>query len=255
MDTIRQLAEIFATTGAPLRNPTPPTRHNHTTVQLPRRQHSTDPQAPPRVPPSVPTSRPPRPPPDPPSRVEPPPHNQPHRYPLRSRAQANHTVDTLREGAVAFQGVLDPATGKNQGYTQLIRGTNKETWTKAFSKDIGRLAQGVGKHVKGTNTIFYIQHSEVPAGKRVTYGQIVVSIRTNKTETQQVRTTVRGDKLSYDRPTTTKCASLITTNILLNSVVSTILDLFMCADIHNLNYNTPMVDFEYMKLPLRMSPQ
>ena len=29
----------------------------------------------------------------------------------------------------------------------------------------------------------------------------------------------------------------------------------MCADIQNFYYNTPTVDFEYMKLPLSMSPQ
>ena len=72
MDAIWKIANIFATPGAPPCNPTPPTRHTCATVQIPRRQHSTDPQAPPRVPPTVPTSRPPRPPPDPPPRVEPP---------------------------------------------------------------------------------------------------------------------------------------------------------------------------------------
>ena len=64
-----------------------------------------------------------------------------------------------------------------------------------------------------------------------------------------------GDKLSYDGPTATQCASLITTNIILNSVVFTILVLFMCADSHYFYYNTPMVDYEYMKLTLSMFPQ
>ena len=58
-------------------------------------------------------------------------------------------------------------------------------------------------------------------------------IRPNKVETHWVRITVGGDKISYDGPTATQCASLITTKILLNRVVSTILDLFMCADIHD----------------------
>ena len=92
-------------------------------------------------------------------------------------------------------------------------------------------------------------------GKRVTYGWIVVSISPNKTGTHRVHISVRGDKISYEGPTSTKCTSLITTKIILNSVVSTILALFMCADIHNFYYNTPMVDFEYMKLPLSMFPQ
>ena len=37
MDAIRKLIDIFATTGAPPRNPTPPTRHTRTSVQLPTR--------------------------------------------------------------------------------------------------------------------------------------------------------------------------------------------------------------------------
>ena len=82
-----------------------------------------------------------------------------------------------------------------------------------------------------------------------------MSIRPNKAETRRVRITMWGDKLSYNGPIATQCAILITTKILLNSVVSTILALFMCADIHNFYYNTPMVDFEYMKLPLSMFPQ
>ena len=96
MDAIWKLGDIFAaTTGAPQQNPIPPTRHTRSTVQIPRRQHSTYPQAHPRVPPVVPPRRQPRPPSDPPSRVDPPACNPPHRYPLRSRAQANHTVETV----------------------------------------------------------------------------------------------------------------------------------------------------------------
>ena len=63
------------------------------------------------------------------------------------------------------------------------------------------------------------------------------------TETHQVRITIGCYKLSYEGPTATQYESLITTKILLNSVVSTILDMFMCADIHDLYYNTPTVDF------------
>ena len=62
MYAILEQAGIFAATGAPP-IPPQPTRHTHTTVQLPRRQRSTDHQAPPKVPPVVPTRIPPRPPP------------------------------------------------------------------------------------------------------------------------------------------------------------------------------------------------
>ena len=122
--------------------------------------------------------------------------NRPHRYPLRSHTQAKHTVETVGEGTVAFQGVLDPVTGKTQGYKRLIHRPDKDTWNTEFSNDIGRLAQGVGDPVKVTNTIFFIHNSEVPAGKQFTYGRIVVSIRPNKAESHLVRITVGGDNLS-----------------------------------------------------------
>ena len=66
---------------------------------------------------------------------------------------------------------------------------------------------------------------------------------------------MEGDKFSYNGPTATQCARLITTKILLNGVVSTILALSMCTDNHDFYYNTPMVDFEYTKLPLSMFPK
>ena len=131
----------------------------------------------------------------------------------------------------------------------LIRCPNKYTWNTAFSNDMGRLAQCVGNRVKGGKTIFFIRRSAVPAGKRVTYGRIVVSIRTSKAETQCVRITVVGDRLSYEGTTAKQCASLITTKILLNSVVSTILSMFMCANVNDFYYNTPMVDLELHEPP------
>ena len=140
-------------------------------------------------------------------------------------------------------------------YTQLIRGPDKGTWNTAFSNDIGRLVQGVGNRINGINTLLFIHRSGVPAVKRVTYWRIVVLIRPNKTDTHQVRITVGGDNLSYKGPTATQCAILITTNILLNSVVSTILAMFMFTYIHNFYYDTPMVDFEYMKPPSACSPK
>ena len=115
--------------------------------------------------------------------------------------------------------------------------------------------KGVGNRIKGTNTIFFIHQSGVPACKTVTYGRIVVSIRPNKNGAHRVCITVGGDKISYKGPTNTQCASLITIKILLNSVITTILAMFMCAYIHDFFYNTFMIDFEYMRLPLRMFPQ
>ena len=152
-------------------------------------------------------------------------------------------MEAVGEGAITFQGVIDPATGKTQGYMQLIFVPDKGTLTMDLSNNIGRLAQGIGNRIKGTNNIFFIHRSAVPADKRVPYGQIVVSIRPNKSKTYRVRINISGSRLLYEGPTATKCASLTTTNIILNSVVSTLMEMFMCADIHDFYYNTPMVYF------------
>ena len=115
---------------------------------------------------------------------------------------------------------------------QMIHGPNKFTWTTVFPNDIDRMAQGVGNLVRGGGTIFFIHRPAVTAVNRVEYGWIFVSIRPNKAETHRFRITVVGNRLSYEGTTAIQFASLITTNILLNIVVSTTLEMFMCADIH-----------------------
>ena len=82
-----------------------------------------------------------------------------------------------------------------------------------------------------------------------------MSISPNKSESHRVHVTVGSDRLSYEGPTTTKFASLITTKVLLKIVVSIILSRYMCADIHNFYYKKPMDNFEYMKLLLSIYPQ
>ena len=61
------------------------------------------------------------------------------------------------------------------------------------------------------------------------------------------------DKLSYGKPTAMQCTILITIKVLIKSVVFTILALFVCANIHNFYYNTPLVDFDNMKLHFSIS--
>ena len=48
----------------------------------------------------------------------------------------------------------------------------KPTWKIVMSNEIGRLAQGVGDRVSGTNTIYFIHKSEVPAKNKFTLKEI-----------------------------------------------------------------------------------
>jgi hypothetical protein len=59
---------------------------------------------------------------------------------------------------------------------------HKEIWTKAGANEFGRLAQGVGGRMDGTNTIFFIHKKEIPQDrlKDVTYIKFVASFAQKK---------------------------------------------------------------------------
>ena len=92
----------------------------------------------------------------------------------------------------------------------------------------------------GTNTVFYVPKSRVPVDRKVTYACMVATIRPYKTEVNRVRVTVGGNILVYPGATTTNCASLATTNCMLNSTISTSDARFMTLDIKDFYYGTPM---------------
>ena len=59
--------------------------------------------------------------------------------------------------------VMDATTGKMMNYRQLMQSpTHKGVWSRSSANEFGRLAQGVGGRIKGTNTITFIPKSDVP---------------------------------------------------------------------------------------------
>ena len=76
--------------------------------------------------------------------------------------------------------VTHPITGQDQEYRHLIKGDDKDTWETSFANELGRLAQGVGNQIEGTNTINMKQKSAVPKNKKVTYGRLVCDIKKTK---------------------------------------------------------------------------
>jgi hypothetical protein len=51
-----------------------------------------------------------------------------------------------------------------------------------MANNIGRLAQGLKRGIKGTNIIRFIQKYDVLAGHKVTYGSFVVDTKEHKEE-------------------------------------------------------------------------
>ncbi len=60
--------------------------------------------------------------------------------------------------------VFDEETGKQLKYRQLINHPKyREIWMHSSANEFGRLAQGVGGRIQGTNTIFFIYKHQVPS--------------------------------------------------------------------------------------------
>ena len=106
----------------------------------------------------------------------------------------------------------------------------------------------------GTNTVFVIAKSAIPQGHKVTYAQIVASIRPTKADVNRVRVTVGGDRLNFPGANTTHCTGMTTTKCLLNSTISISGAHFMTLDIKYFYYGTAMSRYEYMKLALACIP-
>ena len=61
---------------------------------------------------------------------------------------------------------------------------NNKIWKQSFSNELGRLVQGVGKIVKGVDTILFIKYDNI-LGELciyITYVRIVVDYRPQKDE-------------------------------------------------------------------------
>ena len=82
---------------------------------------------------------------------------------------------------------MDPDTGKDLGYNQRIKhGKMQQTWWTASANEFGRLMQGVGGRITGTNTLFFIHKSEVPKDRRATYARFICDVRPQKAEPNRV---------------------------------------------------------------------
>eukprot|EP00957_Ditylum_brightwellii_P205286 15343203-Ditylum_brightwellii.AAC.1 len=116
--------------------------------------------------------------------------------------------------------VVDPTTGKSLEFRHLIKSQDKAIWSTSMANEMGRLAQGVGNRIKGTDTIFFIKHDQVPQGKIPTYARIVCDIWLQKEETHQTRIIVGGNLVNYQGNVSAPTAELSTAKLLFNSVIS-----------------------------------
>ena len=84
-------------------------------------------------------------------------------------------------------------------------------WNTKSANEFGRLAQGIGGRVKGTDTIFFMHKRQVPRDciKDVTYIKFVCELKLNKAEIHHTRMAVGGDKVNYPDNVGTPTADLM----------------------------------------------
>jgi hypothetical protein len=144
--------------------------------------------------------------------------------------------------------VICPETGKSLKHQELITKLRyKIKWMRSTANEINRLYN--------TNTIRFIRRSDIPKGRKVTYGSFVVYIKDHKEEKERTRLTVGGDQIEYPGDKSTRAAGLTTAKILINSVISTPGAKFLVIDIKNFYLNTPLGRFEYMVINVASLPQ
>ena len=121
------------------------------------------------------------------------------------------------------------------------------------ANEFGRLANGVGGRVKGTNTITFIAKAAVPPNRRkdVTYGTFVCTVRPEKKEPNRTRFVVGGDRINYPGEVATPTADMLVAKLLFNSVISLHGAKFMTMDISNFYLNTPLKRPEFIRLNIR----
>ena len=132
----------------------------------------------------------------------------------------------------------------------------QEIWNRAGANKFGRLAQGVGGRIEGTNTIHFIKKQEIPQDrlKDVTYIKCVSSIRTEKEDPYRVQATLGGNLIHYPDDVGTPTADLLLIKIFLNSIISTDGDRFATADISNFYLMTPLKCPEFGRVKMSDIP-
>jgi hypothetical protein len=159
----------------------------------------------------------------------------------RSNTTDEHRKQSSEQSNFFAHAVFHPDTGNAMTYWQLITDPlTKHDWQRSAANKFGRLAQGIGGRVKGTDTIRFIKRNEIPADQKPTYPRFVCEIKPHKVEVNRTRLTLGGNLIDYPGDVSTRTADMDTIKIILNSTVSTPGAKFCSMDITNFYLNTKM---------------
>jgi hypothetical protein len=91
--------------------------------------------------------------------------------------------------------VVHPVTGKEMEYMALMKDPSLQPlWKGGLGNEVGRLFQGI-HDIPGTNTCFFVELTNIPKDRHITYGKIFCDYKPNKKLKERARLTVGGDRL------------------------------------------------------------
>ena len=180
---------------------------------------------------------------------------------MSTELEVPHVNSKARQG-ISWLGEMGNSVigddGKIMEYKHLIANPKtRAVWQRAFGNELGRLAQGMPGRVEGTNTIFFIRKSDIPASRRgdVTYVGYVVNYREEKEDKYRFRLVVGGDRITYEGDAGTPTAELLTIKLLANSIISTPNTKMLTLDLKDFYLNTPMDRPEFIRIKLADIPE
>jgi hypothetical protein len=78
--------------------------------------------------------------------------------------------------------VVHPVTGNQMKYIALMYDPDPQPmWKRGFNNEAGRLFQGI-RDIPGTNTCFFVELTNIPKDRKITYGKIVCDYKPHKKE-------------------------------------------------------------------------
>ena len=123
------------------------------------------------------------------------------KFPFEALKALNHSAIDKETGELAMfeqvaNAVMDRKTGQLLEYRQLLKHPEyKKPWLTSSANEFGRLAQGAGGRIKGTDMIFFVRKHTVPADKfrHTTYAKFVCNERPQKKEVNRTQMTAGGN--------------------------------------------------------------
>eukprot|EP00957_Ditylum_brightwellii_P207272 15352232-Ditylum_brightwellii.AAC.1 len=115
-----------------------------------------------------------------------------------STSQYGEAVQHMALQEYKVNAVINELAGISIEYKNLIKSEkHRMTWEQSCANEFGRLAQGVGDRIQGTNTMLFIPRHKVPGDKTATYAWCACDIRPQKVARHRTRITVGGNLIHY----------------------------------------------------------